>query len=375
MNRTSRSMLVAVLTTLVLLLATSNVRAQVDASVVDAGASNDDASVGSSLDASTSPVDATAPSDAGPTTPSDAGGTQKPSCPIPEEELADACREHCEGSNTICFRVDTAEQVCGSPPESVGAGQTLILRVIGPEGCSADVEIGTSTVRSRERLFRDPSKTERLLAIRIVVLKELSVDVSDDVKFTAVKVEVSSNAADAPGSLVIPIDHGRYYADLGVMAAFMPQGSREIVRTPVPGVAERRLSIEEDWSIRPAIVLNLYPFGGRDRGAICPMCESRPLQNLISAQLGIDYDVSDLGRGFFGGFALEPISGISVGGGLALVRGEFLPDGFEEGMLVTSNFEPREQRVLRAYFGVTLSLEVLTTIGQFSKQVRGISYQ
>jgi hypothetical protein len=161
---------------------------------------------------------------------------------------------------------------------------------------------------------------------------------------------------------------------------FVPDGSRKLVGAPIEGSADRRLAVVEDWHITAALMLNVYPFGRR-RGEVAAFTRfleepDATVADLVGFQFGLDLDLSEPLDQWYFGLVLEPITGFSVDGGLALLQQDFLPRGFAEGMLVPAGGipEPSPRYVVRPYFGVTLSLDIIETLATASRSVRGTKF-
>lgn len=179
---------------------------------------------------------------------------------------------------------------------------------------------------------------------------------------------------------VIPINHGKYYIEVGVLLPFVYNGSRKVTGAPIPGTGgDQTLTVKETWQITPALVLNVFP-GGRSRGKITSfeignVCRS--LANLLGIQAGIDLDLSRPFDRFYVGGVFAPVTGLSLNAGLALLEGEFIPKNYRNGLLLPQgeSFTPDIKFMPRFYFGLTATLDLLTTLSRGFTAAKGVSFK
>ena len=265
-----------------------------------------------------------------------------------EEILAKAYRQYgCEDSLIVC--VDKAgNRIPTERLPIVGAGDLLIIRSIGANCDDAElkdkgirVELSVEQVITHDRKLADepsPRHPETgTVCTAPALLGESRFTVPDNSALVGLIVRFALVTGD--GSIVrgserphrILIDQGRYFFEVGALLAFVPGGSRRIVRSPVPGSGEQTLDVETDARVAGALMLNIFPFGGRPRHTLFS-----PGGHSVGVQFGVDLDFSSLVDQFYGGLIYEPVSGAALSIGGALVRGEYLPEGSERGMLVPS---------------------------------------
>jgi hypothetical protein len=167
-------------------------------------------------------------------------------------------------------------------------------------------------------------------------------------------------------SYAVSVNHGQYYIEFGALFPIVVGGSRRIVQTPIPGTGgERRLTVDQDWSVNPAIVLNVFP-GGRRRGVISSFQDCRPgttLGDLLGLQAGVDLDLGKPFDRIFLGGVIEPVAGLSFNAGMALVQQEYLPTGYAESMILptSESFTPTLRYTPRFYFGATLTIDIINS--------------
>ena len=116
----------------------------------------------------------------------------------------------------------------------------------------------------------------------------------------------------------------------------------------------------------------LRPFG-RARGQVSSFrqCRERTCYaNWLGAQVGTSFDRP--AEDWYFGLVIEPVSGLAVGLGAALRKGEFLAPGLAEGMLLPSRnaFGTRTEYMARPYLGLTITTDVFHTIDRGALSLR-----
>ncbi|EYF01940.1 Hypothetical protein CAP_7558 [Chondromyces apiculatus DSM 436] len=172
-------------------------------------------------------------------------------------------------------------------------------------------------------------------------------------------------------SIEIAIDHGKYYYEVGLLVPFIVNGARTVTLTPLSATGgERRISVVEDSVVRPALALSLFPWGRRQ----ARVSAWGPFRcgDLFGVQLGVDLDLGDPFNRIYVGGVLEPVAGLSVNLGLAMVKGQFVPSGYAAGTVlsVEDTFTPDTRYMPRLYLGATVTTDVLTTIKGAAAEVR-----
>ncbi|WP_437726097.1 hypothetical protein [Sorangium sp. So ce861] len=309
----------------------------------------------------------------------------KPSAPppTPPSGIADPlqaqrqkiCASSCKAPGAFCIDAGSGEPLCdGLTPDvyslvgSLSPGDKLIVRVFGEEALKGKLKLSVSFIRSPDRRFddkklpRDPAKVEPLA--------EQTAEVPEDTSITSLKIRYEL-AGDGPESAIdesyaVPIDQGQYYLEFGALFPLVLDGSRRVVQTTVPGAGgERRLSVQEDWSVNPSLVLNVFP-GGRRRGVISSFQDMRlaaTLGDLLGVQAGVDLDLGEPFDRIFLGGVIAPVAGLSFNAGVAFVQQEYLPAGHAEDMIVPvgESVSPVRRYAPRFYFGATLTLDIVNT--------------
>jgi hypothetical protein len=72
------------------------------------------------------------------------------------------------------------------------------------------------------------------------------------------------------------------------------------------------------------------------------------------------------------GLVFEPLSGLALGVGVALLQGQFLAPGMAEGMILPSAADLRTNTdyMLRPYFGLTLTTDILDAVSRATVSTR-----
>jgi hypothetical protein len=164
----------------------------------------------------------------------------------------------------------------------------------------------------------------------------------------------------------IPIDHGRYHLEAAALVPLVVRGRRTVVLTTTTDGAGEAISIDQDWHVTAALMLQYFPLG-RKRGIVTSFDGCRTpscVENWLGLQVGAG--LGDPFREWYFGVVLEPVSGLALGLGAAILQGQFLAPGMAEGMILPS---PADLRVntdymVRPYFGVTVTTDILETVGR-----------
>lgn len=329
-------------------------------------------------------------------------------------------REGCRRASLLCLDADGLPLEGDTLPASITAGTGLDVKVIGcrtqHEGAAFRV-VDESRVAD-ERHFRSTPRPTATLAPRgpctPEVLERVRIAVPSDVLTRTFTVGFSrESAADRNGvrtierqeSFSTSIQHGRYYLDIGVLFPVIVAGERRVVGDAGDTPGTTVLRVRQDLDVFPALMLHVFP-GGRDIGVIgsfttghdCrtarepdsaakePVRLAQPnpsdchtarhrrrAANSLGLQFGLALDMRPVERLFFGGL-FEPVSGVSIGAGLALTRVERLRPGVTEGDVVPTppttdadgevdlgHYVDRAWAP-RLYLGVTLSFDIIRTI-------------
>jgi hypothetical protein len=213
-------------------------------------------------------------------------------------------------------------------------------------------------------------------------LLAVEVRVPDGVRTVRVRYKLvasQTRALVSENAYTFNVELGEHYIEAGFMVPFVINGDRKVDDLGVPGTSERRLQIKEDLHVTFALTVLVFPFGvDAEQGIFSDNVDAaRREDDLwrflspfgISAGTSLDFSSATF-REWYLGFAWQPTPGISLGAGAAFLRGEFIPEGFSEGMLIQPGTAPPEtlRYMMRPYFGVTLSPEILESVaGAFSR--------
>ena len=315
-----------------------------------------------------------------------------------------SCELSCSGDNTFCIEATTGEPFCKKKnaltipglPKQVEGGTTFTVRVMGLTDTGGTYSIGVASSFLHDSLFA-PATAPSGAAPNIEKINgqgELALDpnepkfgqlgdektmsIPSDSKLLLVKIvyawtpDIKDERAPRKKQYVIELDHGKYYLEVGLLMPVVFGGSRTVTPTLVPGTGgQQRLTVSNDTVVSPALALNVFP-GGRRNGRVSAFGPYRA-GDLVGFQFALDLDLKHAFDRFYLGLVLEPIAGFSVNPGMAMVKGQFLPDGHAAGMLVPSGetFTPHSKYMPRPYLGLTITNEILTTITGAARAIRG----
>ncbi|WP_437302629.1 hypothetical protein [Sorangium sp. So ce388] len=304
------------------------------------------------------------------------------------KETLEICAKQCLSPGAFCIDAQSGEPFCEGlsgatydPPDSLRPGARIAVRVIGKEAEDAGkVKLALNFATSPEFLFNQAADQEALRRGlgALTVVEQQIVQVPDDstIAFLRIVFARTDGQLRDPVEYQILVDHGQYYLEAGVLLPIVVDGSRRVVTTPIPSTGgERMYSIAENWSVNPSIVLNVFP-GGRRRGFVssyqgCFWCAGF-WGDFLGLQAGVDLDLGKPFDRIFMGVVLQPVAGLSINSGLALVEQEFLPPGYAVGMPVTSGetLTPQPRYMPRFYFGATLTLDIVNTVATATREAQ-----
>lgn len=295
----------------------------------------------------------------------------------------DLCEQKCKAPDAYCIDVETGESFCNDvpglkdnygPPGKLCEGQSWVVRVAGEDKKPApDFDLKVGEIKSADQLFAKPAPTTDKKgaagAPKFMILKEVTAVAPTSSDVTSLEVLFTRKDKEGVSTrFEVPVDHGKHYVDFGVMIPLVFGGKREIVQTPIPGTGgEKRLSLQSELDVNPALVLTVYPFGRR-RGLWSAF--QRPgaetVSDLFGLQLGVDVDLKNALDRIYAGISLMPIAGVGIGFGAAFVKGDFFPAGYSDGILLAKGetFAPNREYMIQPYFGFTLSTDVLTALAK-----------
>lgn len=189
-------------------------------------------------------------------------------------------------------------------------------------------------------------------------------------------VALTTNARNArasePETAPPAPDYGRYYLELAVLVPAVYKGERAARLSPDLGSSELRADIQEDWHVTGALMVDFFPFG-RPRGQLSSFrnCRERScITNWLGVQVGTGFD--NLGRDWYLGLVLEPVSGIALGLGAAFRKGDFLGPGLAEGMLLPSRnlWVVDSEYMARPYLGLVVTTDIFHAIDRSALSAR-----
>jgi hypothetical protein len=340
------------------------------------------------------PDDPGSPSDAPATQPNPAAATQATAVTIAaQKDRAQVIQGGfeafgCDKALMLCLSADDGELLKGEVLPLLVPGDVLVVRSIATDCEVRDggeapaeygkVELAIDTRFSADTLFAppaDPKKESTCKPTSPKVAERVEQKVSSAAGARAIVVRSLRRREGkvVPASEAmheIAIDQGRYFLEVGALVPVVINGSRTVGAAAIPGTPERMVVIEEDARVTGALVLNVFPFGGRSRGKLYTGLSG----NSWGLQVGIDLDFGNLTDQFYAGLLCEPISGFGISVGVAIVEGQVLTEGSRVGMLVPpGETVPHGDRYMaRTYIGVTFTTEVLQTLLAGATAIKGI---
>ncbi|MEX1366088.1 MAG: hypothetical protein AB1Z98_23385 [Nannocystaceae bacterium] len=333
----------------------------------------------------------------------------------------------CTNATTLCVRGDGSPFANDALGPWVDGGDAIAVRVVGCKETygKATFEVTANAIARNERLFRElyPQAVEKSGGPRayretkslldfcktpndMVTIHQGAVEVTDDPTKDGLRITVTRKATqdgaipEASNAHTTRIEHGRYFLDVGVMVPLVFGGDQTVVAVPLEQTPTSfALTERTNLLVSPAVVLNVFP-GGRERGKIgsftgyaCPRThkkkkkksyvlraepscrqhrDRRRTANSLGLQIGVDVDLSKFDRMFFGPM-FEPVSGLTLGAGVAAVKVERLTEGTSAGRIVDpeqrSTFT-RSRFTARPYVSVTFSLDIIRNLAGFRGRSR-----
>lgn len=192
-----------------------------------------------------------------------------------------------------------------------------------------------------------------------VVITVTSPPVTDDQDHLLVTVTHNSDTTAQP-PIKVPIVGATHYVEFGA-ALFAVLGGNRVVTSPATTTAD----------IQPsgAFVVTLFAGERPDRTVGFGLLH----RNAWALQLGTDFNLSQAvdQKKYYVGAAWSPLKGITLSGGLAIVRGQFLSPGLATPDLDNEAMPHFTERYMyRPYVGVTLTPQVVDSLKAALGQVQ-----
>ncbi|HEX5655635.1 MAG TPA: hypothetical protein VFX59_00500 [Polyangiales bacterium] len=196
-----------------------------------------------------------------------------------------------------------------------------------------------------------------------IIHEQKSVEVASGLQLR-VSYRRTGGLAQATRTYEIEIDNGRYYVDFGIMAPVVFGGDRSFYERVDLGTGERRIAVDKDVRFSAAAMIEFFPFGGRARNRywFYEGPNRRSFSSLVGFQLGTS--IAQPAKEFYVGLSLEPIAGLSVGVGVAAIKGKDFPKGIDDRDYIPrgDSVQLRERYLAHPYLGFTVSAELLKTL-------------
>lgn len=282
------------------------------------------------------------------------------------KELEAICKSECGGGDKVCFDVSNMALACPATPDDVAAGDSLEVLVFGVKSCNSDaITVSSATKKNLDSLFDGAKKEESGLAdAKLVELKKRSsITVSSDESVIGLAVTVAYGEAKKV-THKMSVSHGKYYLSTALLLPLSANTRYEAVSGASDG--EPILRQRDDLHFVPSVALNIFLFGGKEKGLPFFVSPSfnRSFANLVALQVGAGLDFSDPKPPLYGGLLFEPIQGVGISTGVSLKYMDVLNEDAEVGMLVRdkSDLPVDENYTARPYIGLTLSNRVVDAI-------------
>jgi hypothetical protein len=187
-----------------------------------------------------------------------------------------------------------------------------------------------------------------------------------EIEFARTEGGASSPTVDV--HYAVWIDSGQYHLEASLLVPFVFRGRRVATLTPTPSGTQLQVGLNEDWHVTASLMVDLFPFG-RQKGQVSSFqhCRSSScVENWLGIQVGTGF--SDIFREWYFGLLFEPVSGLAISAGGALLKGDFLGPGLAQGMLLpsASEFSVNSDYMLRPYFGLAVTSDIFQTLDRSS---------
>lgn len=97
---------------------------------------------------------------------------------------------------------------------------------------------------------------------------------------------------------------------------------------------------------------------------------ARYAANSLGVQLGVGLDLANFGDEFYSGLFFEPVTGLNLGLGMAIIKGDQLNPGYALGQVVDPSqlgAYARESYMIRPYVGISVSFDIIRNIRAATK--------
>jgi hypothetical protein len=279
----------------------------------------------------------------------------------------------CEAPTRLCLRRDGKPLNPKQDRKSLKVGESLEVRVYSttPESEGAitlTIRAAKSLLRLTEVTHQDPigaAMRAKVIGAAVqftVARKAISPPATDEQDYLLVTVTLKEeDSDDARPPIKVPIVGDSHHVEFGA-ALFAVLGGNRVVTSPATTTADVQPS--------GAFVVTLFA-GERPDRKINFITD--PL-HALALQLGTDFNLSQAvdQKEYYVGAAWSPLKGITLSGGLAIVRGQFLSAG-----LATPDLDDEamphftERYMYRPYLGVTLTPHVIDSLKAAFGQVQG----
>lgn len=241
----------------------------------------------------------------------------------------------------------------------------VTIRVVGPEGCKGkigDISVRADKGASVVDLLRNADERSDGMFAEVTVAMPAEQSVRY-VQVTLTNRKDQTSWMDA--AIPLAMNKGHYILDFGFGVAVILDGDRKVIATPYRSdLTDRRLAVTTSDATSFAFFISMYPFGHeRDTYGVF---EGVKLRNFVGLQVGTALDTRKMLRTGYAGAFLEPVTGLTLGGGVAILDGEYLKPGNTAGTPLPETGSETDLKMnrlmLRPYVSVVLNLESLSLV-------------
>ncbi|MEQ8273520.1 MAG: hypothetical protein RMA76_23420 [Deltaproteobacteria bacterium] len=274
----------------------------------------------------------------------------------------------CSDSWTICITTN-ARPIHGERIPELNVDDRIVVKLFGDQ-TSDGFALTVNQRTSKDSLF----KAEALSSAKTDLYKlqdEKALTVGSTTDYIDVEVyENGDSGAKKTGQVTLQVNHGRYYFSFNLLLPFVYRGQTTVQTIPLEGSDDRLLEEDEDWRIIPAFGVTLY--SGRRKRRLSAFDGGFDARDMFGLQIGTSFDLRNPGDEVYFGGVIEPVTGISLGAGVALVNIVRLPPSLTNRTLARNGvpLETDTDRLPRFYFALGFSQDVVDAITTAATRLR-----
>jgi len=250
-------------------------------------------------------------------------------------------------------------------------GDTLTVRLFGPDSCASVLTVRTDSELSDTTLFSPAAAGAKVAAAApppappptLVKLAETKVVVSQQTDAVNVVIARTDKSNLSIDGVRLTVMHPRYLLDVGLLVPFT-YPYRQVNTQRMPGVTDQVIRQESTIHPSAAITLNLFPFGQFSQARFSGY-------HGLGLQVGIGADLRKVDDEFYFGPIWEIVPGAGLSFGLSLLRMDGLQPDYPAGSLVDPNDVPKDTSLKPGmYFGFSVNTQVFQTALDLGSKIR-----